>query len=92
MSTHVSPSWPAAEAWPAPPPWPAPRRRTVSRTGRVVALLFAVVFLMPGLGGLAGGGILLWADWFHRSDGFVVSPHDDFSSPGYALVLSLIHI
>ena len=92
MSTNVSPTWPAAEAWPAPPPWPAPRRRTVSRTGRVVALFFAVVFLLPGLGGLAGGGILLWADWFDRSDGFVVSPHDDFSSAGYALVSDRIDL
>ncbi len=92
MSTNVSPAWPAAEAWPAPPPWPAPRRRTVSRTGRVVALFFAVVFLLPGLGGLAGGGILLWAHWFDRSDGFVVSPHDDFGSEGYALVSDRIDL
>ena len=55
-----APAWPAAHAWPAPPPWPAPPRRP-SRAGRVVALVLGALLLLPGLGVLTGGGILLWA-------------------------------
>ena len=46
----------------------------------------------PGSAVLTGGGILLWAHSLNRSDGFVVSPHDDFSSEGYALVSDRIDL
>jgi hypothetical protein len=65
--------------WAAPPPprWSA---------GRVVALVLGILLLVPALGILAGGGVLLWADTAGRnSDGYLVSPIDTFTSPGYAL-------
>jgi len=84
-ANHPSSTWPAADAWPAPPAWPAPTARP-SRAGRVAAVVVGSLLLLPGLGLLGGGGIALWADWFHRSDGFVVSPQEGFTSEGYALV------
>jgi hypothetical protein len=56
-----------------------------------VALVVGALLLLPGVGLLAGGGTVLWADW-NRSDGFVVSPQDDFSSAGYALVSDRIDL
>jgi hypothetical protein len=91
MTANPSPAWPAADAWPAPPAWPTPRR-TPTRAGRIAALFFGVLILVPGLAGLAGGGILLWADVVDRTDGFVVSPQEDFSSEGYALVSDRIDL
>jgi hypothetical protein len=55
-------------------------------------VFLGLVFLLPGIGGLGGGGILLWAHVFDRSEGFVVSPHDAFASPGYALVSDRIDL
>ena len=91
MTANPSPAWPAADAWPAPPPWPAPPR-TPTRAGRGVALLVGALVLLPGLAGLGGGGIVLGADSLDRNDGFVVSPQEDFSSPGYALVSDRIDL
>jgi hypothetical protein len=43
--------------------------------------------LVPGLGLLAGGGALLWADQSQRTgDGYLMSPATTLSSPGHALV------
>ena len=91
MTTSPSTTWPAAEAWPPPPPWPAPRRQP-TRTGRVFALVLGALLLLPGLGALGGGGILLWSHHVERSDGFVVSPHEGFSSVGHALVSDRIDL
>jgi hypothetical protein len=91
MTTTPSTAWPGADAWPAPPAWPAPRVGP-TRAGRVVALVLGVLLLLPGLGGLAGGGILLGADALDRDDGFVVSPQEDFSSPGFALISDRIDL
>ena len=66
----------------------APRRRP----RRVLGLVLGLLLLLPGLGLLAGGGALLWADWFSRSDGFVVSPEEGFSSDGYALVSEAVNL
>lgn len=66
----------------------APRRRT----RRVLGLVFGLLLLLPGLGLLAGGGVLLWAEWFSRSDGFVLSPQERFSSDGYALVSEAVDL
>jgi hypothetical protein len=60
--------------------------------GRIVALVFGILLVLPGLGLIAGGGILLWADANERSDGFVVSPTEEFLSPGHALVTDTIDI
>jgi hypothetical protein len=53
--------------------------------GRILGVIFGVLLLLPGLGLLAGGGVLFWADQTHRSDGFVFSSTDSFSTQGYAL-------
>jgi hypothetical protein len=56
------------------------------RAGRIVALVLGVLILLPGLGLLAGGGVLLWADKAGRADdGYLMSGSDSFSTPGYAL-------
>jgi hypothetical protein len=60
--------------------------------GRIVALVIGVLLLLPGLGLTAAGGTLLWADWTSRSDGFVVSPDETFSSQGYALISNRIDL
>jgi hypothetical protein len=75
MSASPGTPWPPA---PPPEPWGA---------GRVVALVLGVLLLIPGLGLLAGGGVLLWADQSQRtSDGYVLAPTTSLSSDGYALV------
>jgi hypothetical protein len=62
---------------------PAPAARM--SVGRVVALVLGILLLLPGFGLLAGGGTLLWADLGNRTDGYVFSETDNFSTDGYAL-------
>src|ERR687898_1944366 len=75
------------------PPWtqsPADRWGP----GRVVALVLGIVLLLlPGLGLLAGGGVLLWADQAERADdGYLYSAQDGFSTEGYAMVSERIDL
>ena len=64
---HVDPP-PAAPRWGA---------------GRVIALVFGVLLLLPALGLLAGGGVAaLGRQAAARRDGYLCSPTDDFSSAG----------
>ena len=66
-------------------PWAAPPSSRWS-AGRVVALVFGVLLLIPALGVLLGGGALLWVDTVSRTDdGYVLSPTDTFTSDGYVL-------
>ena len=60
--------------------------------GRILALVFGILLLIPGLGLAAGGGVLLWADLGDRTDGFVFSSTDDFSTDGFALVSERIDL
>jgi hypothetical protein len=54
--------------------------------GRIVALVFGVLLLIPGLALLVGGGALLWADSSHRtSDGYLTSDIATFRTSGFAL-------
>ena len=53
--------------------------------GRVIALVLGILLLVPGIGLLIGGGVLLWADLGNRTDGYVFSQTDNFSTDGYAL-------
>ena len=82
MTASATPAW-------YPPPEP-PRRSWGA--GRVIALVLGILLLIPALGLLGGGGTLLWADWTQRENGFVVSPHESFASPGYALVSERIDL
>ena len=71
--------------WPAQPPprWGA---------GRIVALVVGLLLLLPGLGLLAGGGLLLWADTSERTDGYLLSAEERFSTDGYALASERIDL
>jgi hypothetical protein len=81
MSASPAPAW-------SPPP---PRDRW--GPGRVIALVLGVLLLLPALGLLAGGGVLLWADQSQRdSDGFLLSPTGDVSTDGYALISDRIDL
>lgn len=67
------------------PPWTAPPRARWG-AGRVIALVLGILLLVPAIGLLAGGGLLLWADRVSRTDdGYLVSAQDSFSTTGYAL-------
>ena len=80
MSSNSAPSW-------SPPP---PRQRW--GPGRVIALVLGLLLLVPALGLLAGGGVLLWADQSERDGGFLMSPTGDVSTSGYALVSDRIDL
>ena len=73
---------------------PAPRPpRDRWGPGRVVALVLGLLLLVPALGLLAGGGVLLWADQSQRTgDGFLLSPTGDVATDGYALTSDRIDL
>jgi hypothetical protein len=75
----------------APPPWspPAPRRRSAAR---IVAVVLGSLLLLPGIALVAAGGLLLWAHGVHRTDGFVTSPEDRFTTSTHALVSDRIDL
>jgi hypothetical protein len=75
---------------PAPDFSPPVRKRRGA--ARVVALVLGTLLLLPGLGLVVGGGVLLWAHGIHRSDGFVVSPEDRFTASTHALVSERIEL
>jgi hypothetical protein len=57
-----------------------------------MAVVIGSLLLLPALLVLVSGGSLLWAHYLHRSDGFVVSPKESYSSSGYALVSDRIDV
>jgi hypothetical protein len=69
--------------------WTPPNRWGV---GRILALVFGILLLLPGLGLVLGGGVLLWADQAGRTDGYVMSETDDFATEGFALVSERIDL
>jgi hypothetical protein len=81
-------------AWnPPPPAWNPPPPAARWGPGRVIALVIGIVLLLPALGLIAGGGVLLWADTAARNDdGYVFSDTDAFSSEGYALASERIDL
>jgi hypothetical protein len=83
MNASPQPQW---QPPPAPPPRP-PRG-----AGRVVALVFGILLLVPVLPLLLGGGVLLWADTGGRTDGFVMTGDEDFATPGHALVSERVEL
>jgi hypothetical protein len=60
--------------------------------GRIIALVFSILLLLPGLGLVLGGGLLLWADQSRSDDGYVFSETDGFSTDGFALVSERIDL
>jgi hypothetical protein len=80
------PAGPPPGAWAPPPP---------SRTspGRIIAAVLGALLILPALGLLGGGGVLLWADLGERSDdGYLYTASDDFATPGHALVSERIDL
>jgi hypothetical protein len=54
--------------------------------------VLGALLLLPGLGLVLGGGVLLWASGVQRVDGFVVSPEDRFTTSAAALVSERIDL
>src|SRR3954451_18743291 len=69
----------------SPPPVPAQAPPSRWGAGRIVALVIGVLLLIPGLGLLAGGGALLWADNAHRTDGYLTTDAQTFETSGFAV-------
>jgi hypothetical protein len=69
----------------SPPPVPAQVPPSRWGAGRIVALVIGVLLLIPGLGLLAGGGALLWADNAHRTDGYLTTDEQTFETSGFAV-------
>jgi len=68
---HVAPRHPVRRSW---------------GTGRIVATVAAALFLLLGVGMAVGGGALRLADSTMRNDdGYVMSDHHTWASPGYAV-------
>lgn len=76
---------------PTPPTyWNPPQRWG---PGRVIALVVGILLLLPGLGLLVGGGVLIWADGPARNDdGYLYSASDDFATSGYAITSGSIDL
>lgn len=73
-------------------PTPARPDRTHRRPARLVPLVLGTLLLLVGLPLLATGGLLLWTSGVHRSDGFVTSPEDRFTTQRAALVSDRIDL
>ncbi|HZT64596.1 MAG TPA: DUF4389 domain-containing protein [Acidimicrobiales bacterium] len=56
------------------------------RTGKVAAVVFGALGLLVGVGGMAAGGVAVWAHSTQRdASGFYVSPIQRLSTSGYAI-------
>jgi hypothetical protein len=60
--------------------------------GRIVLVVLASIGILLGLGVLAGGGFLLWADRTQREDGYLTTPTERFATSTYALTRSRVAI
>jgi len=67
-----------------------PRERR--RVARVVSIALGTLLLLIGIPLTVAGGLLLWAHGVHRSDGFVTSPEDRFTTTTSALVSDRIDL
>ena len=79
---------PATLAEPEPtPPTAAAAQPPRGRAGRIALIVVGIVAALLSLGFLAGGGALVVLDQTQRdSDGFLMSPSEDFSTAAYAIV------
>ena len=74
-------------AWvPSPPP-------ARMGAGRVVAVVLGALLLLPVIGLVVGGGVLLWADTGGRDDdGYLFTASDEFSTAGHAMLSDRIDL
>src|SRR6187402_2751229 len=69
------------------PPAAAAAQPPRGRAGRIALIVVGIVAALLSLGFLAGGGALVVLDQTQRdSDGFLMSPSEDFSTAAYAIV------
>jgi hypothetical protein len=75
------------------PTWNPPPPATRWGPGRVIALVIGILVLIPALGLILAGGLLLWADGPGRNDdGYLYSASDNFSTTGYAITSGSIDL
>ncbi len=60
--------------------------------GRVILIVVGGIGVLFGLGLLAGGGFLLWADRTQREDGYLTTPTKRFATSTYALTRTRFEI
>ena len=72
---------------------PAASPRPQGRAGRVVLIVVGVIAALLSLAMLAGGTALVVVDQTQRDDdGFLMSPSEDFSTAGYAIVSDSVDV
>jgi len=78
----------------ASPPQSRPQAPPPSRwsAGRIVALVIGVVLLLPAIGLLLGGGVLLWADRSQRSGDYLTTDSESFTTSGFALTTDQVDL
>lgn len=73
-------------AWVPPPP-------ARMGAGRVIAVVLGALLLLPAIGLVTGGGVLLWADtWGRDDDDFLYTATDEFSTAGHAMLSDRIDL
>jgi hypothetical protein len=60
--------------------------------GRIILVVLGGIGILLGLGLLAGGGFLLWADRTQRDDGYLTTPTERFATPTYALTRARLEV
>ncbi len=80
-----------------PPPEPdGPSAQTGQRKGwtggRVAMLVVGILLGLVAIGGIGGGGTLLWADRTQRDDGYVTTATTTYRTSGYALATDRVEL
>jgi hypothetical protein len=60
--------------------------------GRIILVVLGSIGILLGLGLLAGGGFLLWADRTQREGGYLTTPSERFETPTYALTRARLEV
>ncbi|HEX9415349.1 MAG TPA: hypothetical protein VF895_01435 [Gaiellaceae bacterium] len=60
--------------------------------GRVILVVLGSIGILLGLGLLAGGGFLLWADRTQREGGYLTTPSERFATSTYALTRARLEV
>ncbi len=60
--------------------------------GRIILVVVGSIGILVGLGLLAGGGFLLWADRTQREDGYLTTPSERFATSTYAMTRTRLEV